>query len=570
MSKFKKEMMNCFIRFILNPLNGRRLKVTKWPQKHVDQFLGLLLVGISCLSAVSAKAQENLGGTPYANPLIWADFPDLSVVRHGKDYFLTSTTMHMMPGAPVMRSRDLVHWQTVSYVFDSLSDNSKYDLIDGTVYGRGQWASSIRYHNGKYYFLFSPNDEPFRSYLYQSSDPAKKWSLITRMPHFHDNSLFFDDDGKVYVFYGTGRLRELRSDLKGVKEGGIDMQIFKRDSSETGLLEGSQAIKYKGKYYLLMISWPKGGKRRQVCYRADKITGPYEKKVILESTFGGFPYVGQGCIVDDVNGNWYGLVFQDRGAVGRVPLLMPVHWEDGWPMLGTKDGHVPAAGVTALPSFPVQQNFLLSDDFSGNKLGLNWQWNHNPVNSAWSLSQRPGFLRLKTSRVVKNLYLAPNTISQRMFGPSTMATVKIDLTHMQNGDVAGFAAFNGNSGVLAVKMMNNQKWLSMTEQVVDLSEKRKAVLNVDVKQKGKVKLNGEVIYLRIAGDFRPGKDSANFYYSQDNIKWQELGPGFKMIFDYRKLFMGTRFAIFNYATQSTGGFVDVDYFRLGHVPAAGK
>lgn len=213
-----------------------------------------------------------------------------------------------------MKSKDLVHWEIVNYVFDKLTDNSKYDLVDGTVYGRGQWASSIRYHKGNFYVLFSPNDEPFRAYLYSTTNPAGKWTLVSRTQHFHDASLFFDDDDRIYVFSGTGSLKELKSDFSDVKPDGVNMKIFERDKEETGLLEGSQVIKHNGKYYLLMISWPKNGKRRQVCYRADKITGPYEKKVILEDNFNGFPYAGQGCIIDDEKGNWYGLVFQDRSC----------------------------------------------------------------------------------------------------------------------------------------------------------------------------------------------------------------------------------------------------------------
>jgi beta-xylosidase len=104
--------------------------------------------------------------------------------------------MHLMPGAPVMKSKDLVHWEIASYVFDSINDNSKYDLIDGSVYGRGQWASSIRYNKGKYWVLFSPNDQPYRSFIYSTTNPStEKWKLHTRMQHFHDASLFFDDDG---------------------------------------------------------------------------------------------------------------------------------------------------------------------------------------------------------------------------------------------------------------------------------------------------------------------------------------------------------------------------------------
>ena len=239
-------------------------------------------------------SEMSVKGT-YRNPVIYADVPDMSVTRAGEYYYMISTTMHLMPGGPVMRSKDLVNWETVSYVFDKLTDNSKYDLIGGTVYGRGQWASSIRYHNGKFYVLFSPNDVPYRSYIFTAEDPAGKWELLSRTQHFHDASLFFDDDGRVYVFYGTGELKELKSDLSDVKPDGVSMKIFERDADEQGLLEGSQVVKHNGKYYLLMISmdWSIPGRvRREVCYRADKITGPYEKKVILEHDFDGYGGVG--------------------------------------------------------------------------------------------------------------------------------------------------------------------------------------------------------------------------------------------------------------------------------------
>ena len=183
-----------------------------------------------------------------------------------------------------MRSKDLVHWETISYVFQRLTDLPRYDLKEGTVYGRGQWASSLRYHDGRFYVWFSPNDEPHRGYIYTAEDPAGEWTLLSRPPHHHDASLFFDDDGKVYLFYGTGQLRQLKSDLSDVEPGGIDQKIFERDADEQGLLEGSQAFKHNGR---------------------------------------------QGCIVDTPDGNWYGFIFQDRGGIGRVPTLMPCRWEDG-------------------------------------------------------------------------------------------------------------------------------------------------------------------------------------------------------------------------------------------------
>lgn len=497
----------------------------------------------------------------FKNPMMWADTPDPDVIRVGDDYWLVTTTMHLMPGAPVMHSKDLVNWKTVSYVFPSLHDTPKYDMNGGTVYGRGQWATSIRYVDGTYYIYFSPNDEPFKGYVYTSKDPRKGWTLAHRIPHFHDASLFFDDDKRAYIFYGTGEMKELMPDLSGVKPGGRQGKVFERDEEETGLLEGSRFIKHDGRYYLIMISWPNGKPRRQVCYRADNIEGPYEKKVILESTFGGFPYAGQGTIVDDGKGNWYGVIFQDRGGVGRVLTLMPCTWKDGWPMLGDENGKIPTVMGKPLAGFS-DGEIVSSDDFDSERMNIDWQWNHNPVNEAWSLTERKGWLRLKTSRVTDNLYLAPNTLTQRMEGPECSGIVKMDISHMKDGDIAGFSAFNGDAGVVKIVKDGKKVFVVADSQNVELTDKEKRVTKVDVTESYRQQLRKQKeIYFRIDANFLPGKDVADFYYSTDGKDWVKVLEGYKMIFDYRRFFMGSKFAIFNYATKKTGGYVDIDWFN---------
>jgi len=525
---------------------------------YIVSFLGF--IGLNYCSAQVNPAQKPQT-TAFINPIIWADAPDLSVTRNGDDFYLISTTMHLMPGAPVMHSQDLVHWEMASYVFNTLNDNFKYDLLNGTVYGRGQWASSIRYHKGKYYVLFSPNDEPFKSYFYVTDNPEKgNWKLITRTRHFHDASLFFDDDDKVYVFT-SNKVFELSPDFKEVIGNSDGTVVFQKDSTETGLLEGNQIIKRNGKYYMMMISWPKGEKRRQEVYKADKVTGPYEKKIILEDNFLGFSYAGQGALIDDKNGNWYSLIFQDRGGVGRVPILIPVQWENDWPVLGN-NGKIPLNGEVPLPPFKPKNNIVESDEFSGEKLKIQWQWNHNPVNEAWSLSERKGFIRLKTSRVVDNVYAAPNTLTQRMTGPKSSAVVALDLRGMKDGDVTGFSAFNGDSGLLSVIKEGNQKFITFSTSDVSLDNKTKAILGVRKVEKKRIPLTSDTVYLRIEADFNLGKDLAVFSYSTDQKNWTVMEKEYKMIFDYRRLFMGSKFAVFNYATKSTGGFVDVDFFRI--------
>ena len=223
---------------------------------RMTRFIVCAACALCMVWGVRAQSSDNGDGT-FTNPVLWADVPDPDVIRVGNDYYMVSTTMHLMPGAPVMHSKDLVNWRTVGYIYHRLDDKPSYDLIDGTVYGRGQWATSLRYRDGEFYAYFSPNDTPFRGYVYKTKDPAGEWTLVARIPHFHDASLLFDDDGRVYMFYGSGQVRELKPDLTDVMPGGVDARVFDR-GDETGLLEGSRVIKHDGRYYVLMISWPAG------------------------------------------------------------------------------------------------------------------------------------------------------------------------------------------------------------------------------------------------------------------------------------------------------------------------
>ena len=524
-------------------------------------------------ASVRADDYETLHMEKIQNPMLWADVPDPDVIRVGDTYYLVSTTMHLMPGAPIMTSKDLKNWETVGYIFDRLTDSPKYDLLNGTVYGRGQWATSLKYHNGKFYALLAPNERGAMgdTYIFSAEKAEGPWTIVSRMRHFHDCSLFFDDDDRVYVIYGTGEMMELKPDLSDVIEGTHQL-LFQREEDERGLLEGSRMIKHNGKYYLLMIShvYAPGKHRREVCYRADNIHGPYEKQVILESEFGGFSYEAQGTIVDTPDGDWIGIIFQDRGGVGRVLTVMPCRWVNGWPMLGDENGKVPET-VRPLVNGQPATAIVKSDDFSSDKLGLHWQWNHNPIDEAWSLKERPGFLRLKTNRVVSNLYLAPNTLTQRMEGPTCSGTIAIDISKMKDGDCAGLAAFNSDTGALVIKKKGKNLVLEMVEMSVTLTDLDKEVTNVEEKVIESIPLNAQLstlnsqLFLRIDADFRPvnghGRDAANFYYSIDGSQWTQIGTkDYRLNFDWRRFFMGSKFGIFCYATKKKGGYVDIEAF----------
>lgn len=520
---------------------------------------------ISFAAAFSLTAMAQM--PQMRNPMLWADVPDPDVIRVDSTFYLVSTTMHLMPGGPVYQSKDLANWTLASYMFPRL-DNSPYCSLDGgSIYGCGQWATSLRYHDGTFYALFCTNDPVNAdSYVFATKDPSKGWELHSRIPHFHDPSLFFDDDGRAYVFHGSGTLTELQPDLKGIKEGGINQQIIVRDEEETALLEGSRVIKKDGKYYALMISWPQGKPRRQLCYRADSITGPYEKRVILEDNFAGFPYVGQGTIVDAPDGRWYGVIFQDRGAVGRVLTLEPCRWEDGWPMLGDANGKIPETmpipvDNAAWRTEAAKEPLVTSDDFSGKTLRGQWQWNHNPVDNAWSLTDRKGWLRLKTSKVTDNLFAAPNTLSQRTEGPTCEGTVCIDISKMRDGDRAGFAAFNGDAAVLTVERNGKQWVLTASGQSVRLDGPKRIITKVDVDEWERVALTKGKVWLRVMTDFRLNRDKATLAYSTDGKRWTPIGREYQLRYDYTRVFMGTRLALFCYATKANGGYVDVDYFN---------
>ena len=528
----------------------------------------LLTLAAALLLGAGAQAQIK-------NPMLWADVPDPDVIRVGDTFYLVSTTMHLMPGGPIMASKDLKNWETVGYIFDKLTDSPKYDLQEGTVYGRGQWATSLKYHDGKFWALLAPNEPGSMgdTYIFTAEKAEGPWTIHSRLRHFHDATLFFDEDGTPYVFFGTGEMCQLTRDLKGVVEGSL-RHYFQREADERGLLEGTRVIKHNGTYYALLIShvYAPGRHRREVCYRTKDLNGTWEKNTVLESDFGGFSYLAQGTIVDTEEGDWYGIMFQDRGGVGRVLTLSPVRWIDGWPQLGDENGKVPETMRPYRSGMP-EKGIVCSDDFSGEKLGLHWEWNHNPIDNAWSLKERPGFLRLKTNRVVENLYLAPNTLTQRMEGPTCSGYIAMDISKMKDGDCAGLAAFNGDSGVLTIKKQGKKSVLEMSEQKVSLTDREKAVTNVEVKVIETVDLSAafksqtsksksQIIYLRLDGDFQPGHhDVANFYYSLDGENWTQIGTkNYRMIFDYRRFFMGTKFGIFNYATKKAGGYVDVDAF----------
>jgi beta-xylosidase len=516
-------------------------------------IFSLLMALVLCVALQPAAAAETAPAAqaaPAHNPLIWADVPDIAIIRVGKTYYMSSTTMHMSPGLPIMKSTDIVNWSMASYAYQTLADNEAFRLENGkNAYGAGSWASSLRYHNGVFH---------------ASTFAATAVDAPTSM---NDHSLFFDDDGRVYMVWGCNRimLTELKPDLTGTKPGGVNKPIIEHinavfGADQGGLCgEGSQVSKINGRYYLFNIASPGSRWARTVIVsRADNLDGPYESRIVLDDRG-----IAQGGLIDTPEGKWYAYLFKDNGAVGRIPYLVPVTWKDGWPVLGT-DGKVPMtldipAGGQGVSG---ASGIVASDEFDRRPgepdLPLAWQWNHNPEPRDWSLTKRPGHLSFTTSRTVPTLLEARNTLTQRTFGPRSSATTSIDVSGMKDGDWAGLAAFQRQYGFVGVKMSDGARSLVMVSAETDKPE-----------EVASVPLTGKTVHLRVDCEFEPAPELARFSYSLDGKTWTPIGRPSRLAYTFPH-FMGYRYGLFYFSTQTAGGRVDFDFYRVGQGTKDGR
>ncbi|MET8045710.1 family 43 glycosylhydrolase [Micromonospora sp. NPDC005215] len=483
----------------------------------------------------SSYTSTDTGAGTYSVPLLNADVPDISVERvpaaendEGRDtYYMISTTMHLSPGAPIMKSYDLVNWEIVNYVFDRASIGDSFSLRNGqNSYGQGQWASSLRYRDGMFYAVFNTNNLN-GAYLYRTDDIENgSWQRTALGRGLHDPSLFFDVDGTPYIFYGSGGTSAVRlnADLTAIAQDYPNIFTANNYAGQPfigGLFEGAQVYHIDGWYYAVIITWPSGQGRQVVMFRSKDLLGrytsaggvnTYEARGVLNSN--GF---AQGSLVPisraDGRTDWHGMFFRDTFPIGRIPALIPATWQDGWPTFGT-NGLVPVNGVFDKPIqlspaeevFERQKSIVASDDFAndapakayqdeqwtipapldpaevapnGSRLDLAWEWNHAPDNRYWSLTDREGWLRLTAGKVVTGQYVytklsnraelawfeeARNTLSQRTFGPRQSVETRMDISAMKNGDVAGLAAYNRGFSYVAVKRVGGVNTLGVVNR----------------------------------------------------------------------------------------------------------
>lgn len=506
-------------------------------------FLFLLLsLTLGCSKAPS--------GTLAVNPLTYTDIPDPDIVRVGDDYYMVSTTMYFCPGAPIMHSKDLVHWRIISYVYDCLEDDDIYNLRNGRhAYGKGQWAASIRYHDGLFWVLFCSNDQQ-KTYVYKTADIENgPWERIVLPKLFHDASMLFED-GHLYLVYGNGDLRITELSPDGSSIIGED-ELLISSPREGWMLraEGSHLYHIGDYYYVLEIDWPRGGVRTATVWRSHTLKGEYERKVVLSGTLGGRgDGIAQGPIVDTPKGDWYTLQFQDHGAVGRIPTIQKVTWVDDWPIMGVDT--VPEESLT-VELKPYGEDYVWgNDEFDSSTLPLVWQWNHKAPDD-WSLSRKPGFLSLKAHGPVEGIATARGTLTQRTVGPRCISETLLDHSSLVEGDEAGLVAFQSGSARLGVEV-------SQGKHLLVLREKEEVKESIPIGQ--------DPVYLRIRYVFTPqeddetGPDTAFLSYSFDGEQWVELPYTLKMRYtlDY---FTGYRSSLYCFSRLGEGGEALFDYFH---------
>ena len=494
--------------------------------------------------------------------IIPADFPDPDIIRVDDTYYMVSTTMHFMPGCVILRSYNLVDWEHAAYVYDELEATDKETLADNKgAYGKGMWAACIRHQNGKFYISFVANDLG-KTFLFTADKIEGPWKKSEIKGFYHDMSLLFDDDGRVYCVSGNMNinLTEMEPDLSGPKAGGINKLII-QDNPENVILgyEGSHIYKINGKYYIFFIHMPKGKMRTEACFVSDKIDGPYTGKDVLCSDLANWNSgTAQGGIVQANNGNWYSIVFQDHGALGRIPVLVPVKFVDDFPVFG-------AAGFAPrqinVPDNRPEYNYatLYSNDFTNPA----WQWNHIPNKKLITLTADT--FTVTTDKLCKNVVQAANTLTQRTFTEHCAGSVEIDASEINEGDITGLCALEGEYGFIGITKKDGKYKLIVAEHKIPYTPWSMGVFdNEDPIIIAEKEISSPKLKLKATFNLEHTKENVQFSfseYTEDNAPFEDFGAPVKLRYTLDQ-FVGVRFALYNYSTIETGGKSTFKDFKI--------
>lgn len=495
----------------------------------------------------------------YQNPIMWEDLPDLEVIRVGEAYYYTASTFHHSPGAPLLRSYDLVNWEYISHSVPVMDVHPMFDLEEESGYHNGIWASTLGYResNETFYWMgcmFGGGG----GYAFTATSPTGPWEKHATQHCYYDMGLLVDDDDTMYVAWGAGTINVAQLSPDGFSEVKREA-VFETPESVGGPLEGSRFYKI-GEYYYIFVTQHANG---EYVLRSTDPFGPYEYRPFAVrlpfagSGAGGAPH--QGGIVQTHAGDWYYIAFNDSFPGGRLPVMAPFTWtEDGWPELELVDGQwgaeYPFPDVTCR-KVPPRPNL---DTFSEPELRHEWEWNHNPDDSKWSAGDG---LTLQTATVTTDIYEAKNTLTRRIEGPISVATIELDYSGMQDGDIAGLAAWRDSIAWIGIKKEGENTSVVMKENMdLQIDNWENTTPGTEVASQP---VSGGTIWLRMEGNIRtdPGGGTAKFSYSLDGSSFTPLGGTFEMERSWN-YFLGYRFGLFNYAEKSLGGQVNIASFSV--------
>jgi beta-xylosidase len=420
------------------------------------------LAGLLALAGTMAHAAD------YTNPILHADYSDPDAIRVGDKYFMVSSSFNEAPGLPLLTSDDMVNWQLVGH---ALLQNLPLEQFVKPQHGKGVWAPCIRYHDGKFWIFYPDPDNGI--FVITAANFAGPWSeakLILGGKGLIDPTPLWDDDGKAYLLHGWAKsragfnnvlsLRHMLPDASGMLDDEARIVIDGNKLKGYSTLEGPKFYKRNGYYYVFA---PAGGVELgwQSVFRSRSIDGPYEDKIVMAQGSSSTNGPHQGAWVQTPDGNDWFYHFQHKGAYGRIVHLQPMVWKNDWPVIGEdKDGDgigqpvmthaYPLAGKVAQerPIGPAS-----SDDFNARELGPQWSWNANWRADWYSLSARPGFLRLNSQfeNDAPNLWNRSALLLQKLPAERFSVTALIDASGLAEGDSAGLAMVGYDTTWLGVR-----------------------------------------------------------------------------------------------------------------------
>ena len=520
----------------------------------------LLLQIILVLSVLLAKSQtSNLkpqlswgdqGNGTYINPILNADFSDPDVIRVGEKYYMVASDFHFI-GMQVLESDDMVNWRYISQIYSRFEEPG---WSENRHYAGGSWAPAIRWHQGLFYVYFCTPDEGL--YMSTAANPHGPWAplhLVRRVEKWEDPCPLWDDDGQAYLGRSRHRagpiiVHRMSPDGRELLDDGVTVY--------TGpVAEGTKFLKRNGWYYLII---PEGGVGQgwQTILRSRNVYGPYEKRVVLEQGSTGINGPHQGALVDTPDGEWWFYHFQETPVLGRVVHLQPARWRDDWPLIGVDidgNGIGEPVRVWQKPTLARKEDggrrnevssyvpFACDDDFSyapsrlycppfSRGLAPVWQWNHNPDDTHWSLSERQGWLTIH-GQSADSLKLCRNMLTQKVVGyQSESTTLLTTYGECYAGLFCSGKLFRG---------------IGLCPEGIFME----AGGQRQILRSGRFKK----LWLRIANDSQANRHQ--FSYSTDGHRFTPVGPPFPMRSGYWK---GIRVGLFCYGN---GGKAQFDYFR---------